>query len=173
MKIETYEAGISTVDYIDKYVDIGGFLEMCKACDCYNNKWSCPPFDFSPREYWENYDNLYFLGKKIIFDDEEKENWKENLTAVKDQLTEELFAKEREFPGSVSLSAGNCEICGEDNCTKPQCQPCRYPDKMRYSIESLGGNVGLTASKLLGIELKWMTDGELPEYFVLVGGLLY
>ena len=43
---------------------------------------------------------------------------------------------------------------------------------MRYSIESLGGNVGLTVSKLMGIELEWVTEGKVPSYFVLVGGLL-
>ena len=44
---------------------------------------------------------------------------------------------------------------------------------MRYSIESLGGKVGLTASKLLGINLQWIEAGQIPDYFVLVGGLLY
>lgn len=43
---------------------------------------------------------------------------------------------------------------------------------MRYSIESIGGNVGLTVSKLLGIQLEWLKEGQVPEYFVLVGGLL-
>ena len=43
---------------------------------------------------------------------------------------------------------------------------------MRYSIESLGGNVGLTVSKLMGIELEWMEEGKIPSYFVLAGGLL-
>lgn len=42
---------------------------------------------------------------------------------------------------------------------------------MRYSIESIGGNVGLTVSKLMGIELEWVQEGKLPSYFVLVGGL--
>ena len=44
---------------------------------------------------------------------------------------------------------------------------------MRYSIESLGGNVGLTISKLLKLELEWIEEGKLPNYFILVSGLLY
>ena len=43
---------------------------------------------------------------------------------------------------------------------------------MRYSIESLGGNVGLTIEKLMGIQLEWMEEGKLPHHFVLVCGLL-
>ena len=57
-------------------------------------------------------------------------------------------------------------------CKRTEGQPCRFPDKMRYSIESLGGNVGLTISRLMGIELEWMKEGTMPRYFVLVSGLL-
>ena len=51
-------------------------------------------------------------------------------------------------------------------------EPCLFPDKMRYSIESLGGNVGLTIEKLMGLHLEWMEEGHLPHHFVLVCGLL-
>ena len=50
--------------------------------------------------------------------------------------------------------------------------PCRYPETMRYSIESLGGNVGLTIEKLMGLKLEWMEEGRLPHHFILVCGLL-
>ena len=54
----------------------------------------------------------------------------------------------------------------------PSGKPCVHPDEMRYSIESLGGDVVKTAAELLGTEIKWAASGELPEYFLLVGGLL-
>jgi hypothetical protein len=43
---------------------------------------------------------------------------------------------------------------------------------MRYSIESLGGDVGLTAERYLGQPLLWIKDGILPDYLMLVGALL-
>ena len=91
---------------------------------------------------------------------------------VKEKITAELFEMENTNPGSVSLSAGSCSLCGKGNCTRPSGAPCRYPDKMRYSIESLGGNVGKTVHDLLGIQLEWIEEGKVPSYFVLVGGLL-
>lgn len=109
----------------------------------------------------------------MILSEEEKENWEACMAEVKAALTATLFQKEEAYPGSRSLCAGSCAVCGEDNCSKPQGQPCRYPDRMRYSIEALGGNVGLTASRLLGINLQWIEEGKVPDYFVLVGGLLY
>ena len=74
---------------------------------------------------------------------------------------------------SVSLSAGSCTICGVGNCTRPSGAPCRHAGKIRYSIESLGGNVGLTCRKLMGLQLEWIEDGKVPSYFVLCAGLLW
>ena len=42
----------------------------------------------------------------------------------------------------------------------------------RCSIEAIGGDVGKTISRLMGIELEWMKEGILPEKFVLVCRLL-
>lgn len=174
MKIETYEKTITVEDYIEGYVCVEEFLGYCKACENYNRKWSCPSYDFDPVEdYWRKFNHLLVVGKKMILDEEEKENWQALMAEVKAELTEELYQREEDYPNSQSLSAGSCQICGEDNCTRKNGEPCRFPDKMRYSIESVGGNVGLTCSKLLGIRLQWMEEGQIPDYFVLVGGLLY
>ncbi len=173
MKIETYEKKIGIDEYVEGYVNVEEFLECCKACRNYQQVWSCPTYDFDPVDYWKKFENLYVVGKKMILEEEEKENWETLMAEVKDGLTKDLYALEGQHPSSQSLSAGNCEICGEGNCTRKTGEPCRYPEQMRYSIESLGGNVGLTAGKLLGIELQWIAEGQIPDYFVLVGGLLY
>lgn len=174
MKIETFEKTIDVPSYIEGYVCVREFLEFCKACENFNQKWSCPSYDFDPVEdYWKKFENFRVIGKKMILEEEEKENWESLMEEVKNSLTEELFKEEEKYPGSKSLSAGSCRICGETGCRRPLGKPCRFPDKMRYSIESLGGNVGLTASKLLNIRLQWIEEGKVPDYFVLVGGLLY
>lgn len=175
MKIETYEKTINTEEYTEGYVNVEEFLAYCKECENYDRKWSCPSYDFAPEDYWKKFEHFYVVGKKLILEEEEKdaETCRELFRKVKNDLTEELFEKETEYPGSRSLSAGSCEVCGIDNCTRKTGEPCRFPEKLRYSIESLGGNVGLTARKLLGIELQWIEEGKIPDYFVLIGGLLY
>lgn len=72
----------------------------------------------------------------------------------------------------VSLSSGACLHCKNAECTRLSGKPCRFQDKMRYSIESLGGNVGKTVTKYLKQELQWVEEGKLPEYFMLIYGLL-
>lgn len=178
---EKYTAEISTRDYLEGYVDVEGFLECCKQCPNYGKTWSCPPFDFAPEEFWKQYERFELTAVKIIFDEEyggrkfPKEEMdkimKESIGRVKQELSQELLAEEKRLPGSISLSAGSCSLCG-GNCAKQEEKPCRFPEQMRYSIEALGGNVGMTIEKLMGLKLEWMEDGTLPHYFVLVCGML-
>ena len=170
-KAQWYEKEISVKEYLRDYVNVAEFLEYCKECPNYDRLWSCPPYDFDPEDYWKEYHTLYLLACKINFEEgtDENESMKIMLE-VKNNMAEKLFAMEESCPGSVSLSAGSCGIC--QSCTRPEGKPCTYKDKMRYSIESLGGDVGRTLSRLMGIRLEWMQEGKVPSYFVLCGGLL-
>ena len=166
-----FENEIDIPSYVEGFVDIAGFLECCKKCPNYGNIWSCPPYDFDPMDIWRAHERILIAGYRLNFgSDRTEEGMTQALWDVKQKLAEELFELECEIPGSVSLSAGSCQIC--KGCTKPSGEPCRFPDKMRYSIESIGGNVGKTISDLCGIEIEWIEEGKLPEHFVLVGGLL-
>lgn len=179
--ITTHKASISVLEFTKRFVDVPTFLEACKACPNYNRIWSCPPYAFDVMEYWKRFRTLKLLAVKIMFDKAltEKTYTKEEMDAVihqvipveKQKLTDRLLAMEKEYPGSISLSAGSCGMC-ENGCTRPWGAPCRYPQGMRYSIEALGGNVGLTIEKLLGIHLEWIEENHLPNHFVLVCGLL-
>ena len=179
---QSFTATISVKEYLERYVDIPTFLECCKACPNYDKIWSCPPYDFDVLTYWNQYTTLELFATKIIFDaeyagqiftkDEQNKIMEKSLKIEKELLSEKLLQMEHNYAHAASLSAGSCPLCHGD-CPRANGQACRYPDKMRYSIESLGGNVGLTLDKLMGIELEWMEEGRLPNYFVLVSGLLH
>lgn len=191
---ERYEAVVSVDHYLEKYVDVETFLEACKACPNFEKIWSCPSYDFDVIEYWKQFKTLELAAIKIIFDEtiagkqltkeEQEDITKNSILEVKEQLAAELYEKETALPGSISLSAGSCTLCKgaaahaegseiyEGFCSRLNGKPCRHPEKMRYSIESLGGNVGMTLSELMEIELEWIQEGRMPSYFVLVSGLL-
>lgn len=175
-----HEASIAVSDYFEGYVDIPTFLEACKSCPNYENVWSCPPYDFDVESYWKRFTTLRLFATIIIFQEDllSRTYASEELDALlqqvlpaeKQKLSDQLFLLEKEYPGSISLSAGSCQRC--PGCTRPSGAPCCHPDTMRHSIESLGGNVGLTIRKLMGLNLEWMEEGRLPHHFVLVCGLL-
>ncbi len=178
-RLEEFKNMTTTENYLKNYVDVKGFLTFCKACGCYGQVWSCPPYDFDPQEYWKIYKYIYIIGTKMTFepDTADSEMGKEEAVQymrreyhkVKDALSERMKELERRHPNGISLSAGNCNLC--EKCTRPEGDACRRPDEIRYSIESLGGNVIKTAEELLGFGLVW-SGGDLPEYMTLVNGFL-
>lgn len=177
---ERYEGRMSVAQYLEDYVSIDEFLECCKECKNYGQVWSCPPYDFDVKSIWENYREIWVVATKIVFaEDTRKEITgieaveaysRQVLQTEKQKLSEELWSLEKEHPGSISLSAGSCHLC--QNCGRPEGKPCSDAAHMRYSIESLGGNVGKTCSQLLSIRLIWSQEGKLPEYYTLVSALL-
>ena len=169
--IKRFEAEIDIETYVKDYVDVETFQACCKACPHYNTVWSCPPYDFNPLDYWNSFDRFLVVGYQLTFgSDRTSEAMTEALVDFKQKLADEMYAMEEELPGSESLLTGDCRIC--EGCTKSEGMPCRFPEKMRYSIAALGGDVGKTISDLCGIELEWIEEGKLPEHYALVGGLL-
>lgn len=181
-KTEKYEAIVPVEEYMEKCVDVPTFLEFCKKCDNYERIWSCPSFDFDSEDYWKKYQTFQIVGVKIYvpeellrqsFEEEERNALlKSIILPYKKELDDHLWMKEQQISGTTALSAGSCQNCPPGECTRLDGKPCRHPGRMRYSIESLGGNVGLTVTKYLNQELLWIKEGKLPEYFILVGGLL-
>ena len=130
-----HEATIPVSEYLEQFVDIPTFLSACQKCQNYNHVWSCPPYDFDVESYWKKYRTLYLLATKIVFDEDvrEKTYTQEELQELirtvlkteKHRLGEELLEKEKQYPGSVSLSAGSCDQCAS-GCSKEQGKPLPF-----------------------------------------------
>lgn len=174
---------ITVGDFLEKYVDVEKFINFCYSCENYNNHWSCPPFDFDSIELWKSYKLLKLYGIKINLDEElinREYNQNELSDIYKNILINErqkfdpfLLNLESNMANSLALTAGNCIECGFKSCSRRENKACLHPDKMRHSIESLGGDVSKISEDLLKLEIKWIKDGKLPEYLTLVGGLLF
>lgn len=179
-KIQNLICEIPAEDFIRRFVDIPRFFACCEKCPGFGKTWACPPYDFDPLSVWQRFSSVMLYGKKLMIgeslrqtrlDDEALSRTSYFLfDNARRALLEELFTLERENTGSLALSAGGCSFC--ENCTRPQGLPCRSPERMRFSVESLGGDVSKALNECFGIELKWAENGRLPEYYVLLGALL-
>lgn len=164
----------------NNFWDIEKFEGFCKQCKNYGKLWSCPPYNFSIEEYVDRYKYVYIVGVKIVFDEDTLSsiNTKEKISSytnetlhfMKNKIMNEMLKLEKLYPNSTSLSAGGCNLC--ENCSKLKNVQCIHPDLMRYSLESLGFDVGGVSSKLLNFELKWATETRLPDYFSLIAGIM-
>ncbi|MHA1678900.1 MAG: DUF2284 domain-containing protein, partial [Promethearchaeota archaeon] len=98
----------------------------------------------------------------------EKPNWTEEKIIsyfyrkeiMRDLMEEEIFKFinniESNNDNVFILWDGHCRLCEKEGkkCTYDEGQPCRYPDKIRYSMEAVGINVIETVRKL-SFKIEW------------------
>lgn len=173
---------VAVPDFMRDCIDIPKFYQCCAKCGNFGKTWSCPPFSFDVGAFWKEFRILRLFARKISpaqdllersFSAEElATQYRSLLWPVKADMLQELLALERMTPGSKVLAMGGCDLCGEGGCARLDGEPCRQPERMRPSIESLGGDVGRCLELYFGERLLWAGEGRLPAHFLLLGGLL-
>lgn len=171
---------ISVADYLAEYYD-AKILDYCKVCPNFGKTWACPPYDFDARAFVAQFNHAMLIGTKAVptAATREQSTSPEARLALQKQGIQDAWQSVRPFmmqceqrhPGTVSL-CGPFACHGCDGCSRPDGNPCKHPELMRHSLESLGFDVGKTTTQLLGIELQWASDGQLPPYLTLVTMLL-
>lgn len=132
---EQLENQISVGDYVRDYVDVPRFLECCKACPNYGNKWSCPPYDFNPLDLWAEYKTLRLFGTKITLgeksrlknydDPETRESLRGMFVAEKKKLLGRVLALEKKTPAQELSPQGAATSAA--NARKNRASPAAAP----------------------------------------------
>lgn len=143
-------ATISIPDLILNYVEPVRFETACRSCSKYGVGSACPPHDFNVVEWWSRFAYLDLYAVSIPGD----ADWDE----ADKRLSDRLLVLERAVPESLCLLSGSSG--GKEG------------EAVRYSIQSLGGNVEKLCRELLSISLQWPKEGTDPGRLTLVGGLL-
>ncbi|HPG92063.1 MAG TPA: DUF2284 domain-containing protein [Clostridia bacterium] len=173
----TAEIDIDTL--LKDYIDFSQYENSCKDCPNYGTLYSCPPYDFDKKEFLQKFSKLKIIALQILFDkkltnkfyseSEISTVYRNIITPERNSFDSDLLLEEKSING-LALYAGSCNFC--QICKRKINQTCEYPDKMRYSIESLGGDVVGLSRDYLGVNILWAGKGNLPEYFLFVGGVL-
>jgi len=131
-------------------------------CPYYGHSWACPPEAPYLEHEIMNYDKFYLIYTK--FDIKEKGNNKsknsfkyKDMREIMEQEMEKFLNQYRnEFKEIKILWDGHCRVCEKENrkCSIEEDAPCRYPDKIRYSMEAVGIDVTQTV-KNLNIDIEW------------------
>ncbi len=146
-------------------------------CPNYRRSWACPPVAPYLEKEIMSYEKFYLVYKKEFLpkDAEMKRqkysslrNWEKMREGLKQEiinLAEELKVNNKTIK---ILWEGHCQICEKEgkSCTYPENIPCRYPNKLRYSMEAVGINVTATG-KNLELDLEWP-----PKNYVIRFGLI-
>ena len=177
--LSTREAVIAADEFIRRYRDIERIRQYCLQCPGYGKSWSCPPFDFDPATVTDGFTTVKVTGTTIEFDEQTRSACKtakesaqvgrEAMEEVWKWLLPQLYEQERQVPGSRCFTF-RCVLCPE-GCTRPEGKPCRKPEMLRHSLESVGFDLEAVTRDLLGINLEWSTDGRLPKHITLITAL--
>lgn len=141
---------------------------VCKEeCERYGTTWACPPAVGRLDECWkvihEYPHGIFFSSVAEVAD---IMNMEELLSTRKEHerltdLVSEYMTKEG-YKNFV-LSTESCDIC--ENCTYPQGEPCRFPDKMHPCLESYGIVVAEIVEKE---KMEYQLGGNTVLWFSLV-----
>ncbi len=173
VKTPKYELKIECLyDFIEAskvVVEKDLFENMCKdGCPNYNKKYSCPPcslkFDAKKKYLFvvllrmnlEQLNEIEYMKLKI------------GNAVLKPRVERIMRGLEEKFGGKF-FSTGSCRLCKK--CGKAIGEKCRHPEKMRFSLESLGVDCNKLVEDVFGFELLWYKNNEAPEYTSVVCAL--
>ena len=178
--VTSNEVTVDADEFIRRYRDVERIGQYCLQCPGYGKTWCCPPYDFDPRIISDGFKTVKLMATIIEFDEQTCAECKtpEQATTIGRQAMEEvwqtllprLYDMERQTPGSRCFTF-RCSLCPE-GCTRPEGKPCRHPDKMRHSLESVGFDIEAMTRELLNIDLEWSSHGSLPKHITLVTALM-
>ncbi|MBU3896994.1 MAG: DUF2284 domain-containing protein [Nanoarchaeota archaeon] len=148
------------------------FSQACKdGCKNYNKKWSCPPCspDFKKMKH-KKYLLLFLLkiNGKDFSDCDEWMKVKAINAILKPKVDKIAKSIEHKFNGYAYIS-GACRICKE--CAKKTNDPCKYPSKLRYSLEAVGIDCNKLIENALNMKFCWYKKNEPYEYGAVIGGV--
>jgi len=136
-------AGFTGCGFINT-TDIPYAPELIHACEqnlcrTYDKIWVCPPAVPSHEEMKRRIDEfgtglvVQLVGQ--LEDSFDFEGMAEIGAKFKEMLIEAVFEIRKVCETVLALGSGGCSLC--EKCTYPE-EPCRFPEKAFYSVESCG-----------------------------------
>ena len=139
---------------------------LCGNCPSFANRWACPPYSSEIEAPIKTKKVSNLIALKII-PIEKQASAKDIIDDAREHLDFIFYNLEATQKNSSLLLAGSCICPISNNCSRRRNFLCARPEKMRYSLESLGYDVVKIAKKIFDIDILWQSDG-LPQYFTLV-----
>lgn len=179
MIMEKFEKLLPMEEFIARFLDRDRIRGYCHTCSRYGKCWACPPFSFNEGEILCHYTMISVRAVKLYpekYTGQSTEGLKDFLGKIIWQHRKKEDAALLEEEATVegrAFFAGTCLLCPEDRCMRISGRRCIHTEKVRPSLEALGFDIVATASELFGIEMKWGTGGNPPEYLTLVSGLAF
>ncbi len=98
-----------SIEQLLNYYHPEEILGYCSRCSNYGKFWSCPPHDFVPKEYLEQFSFAYVIGVRIPLDKTlAKDEAIAHYHMQKIILNKQLQESKENCPDCAVLIAGHC-----------------------------------------------------------------
>lgn len=139
------------------------FYTLCKeGCKVFSTKWSCPPVSMQYISSKNACIIVLWMNNTI-----ESKNEYTKVKAINSILKSRLYKLLYQYPNNQTLGSGSCRLC--QKCHYPD--KCKHPEKMIYSMESVGIDVDSLCNSL-GHQLHWYKKGKKYKYGSVVGMII-
>ena len=171
---------ITSIQNRDILCDYSRCSVFCKTgCRNFNKKYSCPPNSPSFEKISKNYEYIVVNAFQIPYEHLRSEyNTVRMANVVAKSFQRKIFDKtvidlNNSNINFFMLENGSCRLC--KICSMQKNEPCKHPDKMRFSLEATGIDVNDLLLKCFDFSLQWYYKGQknnFPEYQTVVGAIL-
>ncbi|WP_297130182.1 DUF2284 domain-containing protein [Terrisporobacter sp.] len=160
------KANVCKNDILKNYMKFEYFTALCKeGCPNYNSNYTCPPNSPTFTEYVKDY--KYSLVIAMYMNIPKNKNMSEVHEYLRIVLSDLLIPLERKINGLLT-DGGRCIYCKE--CAYIDNLPCRFPEKMRFSMESMGIDLDSACKDILNYSMSWNSDNE-NSYCTVIGSV--
>jgi len=157
---------VSEFDYGDHY------KMSCEACEKYGKNLACPPYSPSFLTYIDNAQVAKVICLRVpqeyfnhLLSEERYHACFRKARSLLVKILLDYREKGHAIAGSGACLA--CETCAAED--EAECKQCRQPDKLIYSLESMGVNVIALVKKSFDIDLEWSSDDKFADFVDAVG----
>ncbi len=144
----------------------------CEACKRYGTNFACPPFSPTFPEYIGKFHKAKTICLRIpqeYFASGAAEDSYVSCFRTGKKLLEAELRQFRE-QGLKIAGAGPCLACQDCTVGADEAR-CRKPEKMIYSLESLGINLISLAHKGLNLQLEWNGNDCSADFVCVIGAI--
>ena len=161
METQTYSKELPLDEYVRDFRDAPRFLALCRRCPRYGHGPACPPFpDGAVEAELSRYSRILIRAVRIAVPNPSALTYMQaNALAapVRRNIMAELAEQEKTLGGRI-LGFGSVADAAP----------------VRPSLEAFGFDVGLTLSRLFGLQIQWSPDGVAsPTALTYVAALLF
>lgn len=160
------KANVCDNDILKDYMDFEYFTGLCRdGCPHYNLSYTCPPNSPKFTEYTKDYKSSLVIAMYMNVPKGKTIN--EVHPYLRRILSGLLVPLEKVLNGLLT-DGGRCIYC--EKCTYIDNLPCRFPEKLRFSMEAMGLDLDKVCKNVLNHSIIWNEDDK-NSYCTVMGSI--